>query len=193
MGGYPLPVTSSAGHGKVATTSLGLDEELTRGLLQSIGPVVLSPITHEDDAGVTFAPTAGVLAGLLSRLECFESQVSGLLGRWGDRVAEESILDIEACRLESYVGGPAPLDEWRAYWAPEGTRGWLLKGLRMAQLMLAERSFENWPIPVAVLLERAEDDMVLPPRTAVREVAVLLIGAAFQYGCQLRVLRGVIQ
>lgn len=182
-------MTSSAGHAIVATSSLGLDHELTRGLVQVVGQSFSGFIVHTDDDGHQTVPTCGVLAALLSRLECCEHWVAPLLGRWADRVAEESILDLEGCRLASYKG-LAPLDEWRTYAPEEGTRGWLLKGLRVAQLALAEGGWPRWEISVAILLERAENDMVLPEGTALRDVAILLIGAAFQFGCQLRLLRG---
>lgn len=176
----------------MATSALGLDDELTRGLFQVVGPSVAGLIVHTDEeTGVRSVPTCGVLAGMLVKLECAESWVALLLARWADKTSQESILDLEGCRLESFKGR-APLDEWRAYQPVEGTRGWLLKGLRMAHLQLAKEPWPHWEIAVAILLERAENDLALPEGTAVRDVAILLIGAAFQFGCQLRLLRGVV-
>ena len=185
-------MTSSAGHVIVATSSLGLEEELARGLFQVVGPSVAGLIVYTDEeTGVRSVPTCGVLAGMLVKLECAESWAAQLLERWADKVARDSILDLEGCRLESYQDR-APLDEWRAYQPEEGTRGWLLKGMRLTHFQLAEAPWPRWEIAVAVLLERAENDLALPEGTAVRDVATLLIGAAFQFGCQLRLLRGVV-
>jgi hypothetical protein len=172
---------------------LGLEEELARGLIEVVGPDVEGLIVHTDEeTGARSVPTCGVLAGLLVKLECCESWVAQLLERWADRTARESILDLEGCRLESYEGH-APLSEWGAYRPAEGTRGWLLKGLRMAHIKLAEGGWRRWEVSVAILLEKAENDLALPKGTAVRDVAILLIGSAFQFGCQLRLLRGVVQ
>lgn len=161
-----------------------LGKEVVDGLREVVGSEIPGLIVVDAEDGPK-VPMSGVVAGLLTFVpEGYESLVADVVKRWADELSESSILDLEGLRLESYEG-PAPLEEWEAYDPPEGTRGWLLKGLRKAEALLRSGRFPRWEVGVAILLERVEHDLgTLQEARSVRDVALALLGAAFQIGCQ---------